>query len=60
MSIERLAAAMDECKARGFDVAAMPASDLYNVDIPRDVRDVLALHLVRRHSERRAAELAAK
>ncbi len=54
MTLKQLATRMDECEARGFDVAAMEAGDLYNVEIPRDVRDVLALHLVKRHSDRQA------
>ncbi len=60
MTLKQLATKLDECEARGFDVASMQASDLFNPSIPREVRDVLRFDLTRRWSERRAVELAGR
>ena len=60
MTIETLNAKKAALKARGIDVEAMPASDLFRAGLDPETKDVLGLDLCRRRSERRAAELAGK
>ena len=59
MTLSELARKTDECRAAGFDVRAMPSSDLFNPAVPKEVKDVLSFDLTRRWSEKRARELAA-
>jgi hypothetical protein len=59
MTLEQLAKRTAECKEMGYDVRALPSSAVYDAAIPKDVRDVLRLDLVRRWSDRRAVELLA-
>ncbi len=60
MTLEKLNALKAALKARGVDVDAMEAGDLYRRGLDRETRDVLGFDLTRRWSERRAAELAGR
>lgn len=60
MTIETLDAKKAALKARGVDVEALEASDLFNPDLCSDAKNVLSLDLLRRRCERRRAEPTGK
>lgn len=55
MTLEYLDGLKRELKARGIDVDALQASDLYSDALDGETKNVLSLDLARRHSANQAA-----